>query len=437
MFQVVIVGKPNVGKSTLFNTLIGEKKAIVERTPGVTRDSLVDYIEVEEGKGFKIIDTGGIDLTQKDPFSKDIIEILYKTIEEANLILFVVDGKEGLSASDEEIAGLIRKFNKETFLVVNKVESKEDERRAEEFYSLGFKDIFLISAKEKKNIFLLKEALIKRASPYISPLPQGPFIKICLLGRPNVGKSTLINKLIGYERMLVSEIPGTTRDCVDVLLEREDGASFILIDTPGIRRRASIKERVEKFSVSKALETLKKVDIVLLLITAEEGITHQDKTLLHQIEKNYKAALLLINKWDIFEKNRSKGEVFLELVRYNLKFIPWMPILNISAKNGFNLDKIFPLVEEIYAQYNKRVTTSQVNRLLEELKTQYTFNVKGKRLKFYYATQVEIAPPTFVVFINIDPEEIPNHILKFLQRRFQEVLNFSQVPVKVYLRLRD
>ncbi|MFN4197299.1 MAG: ribosome biogenesis GTPase Der, partial [Caldimicrobium sp.] len=358
MFQVVIVGKPNVGKSTLFNTLIGEKKAIVERTPGVTRDFIVDYIQVEEGKGFKIIDTGGIDLTKKTSFSKVILEILYKIIEETNLILFVVNGKEGLTASDEEIADLIRKFNKQTFLVVNKVESKEDEKRAEEFYSLGFKDIFLISAKEKKNVSLLKEAIINAAYPFVSSLPQGPFIKICVLGRPNVGKSTLINQLIGYERMFVSEIPGTTRDCVDVLLEREEGASFILIDTPGIRRRSSIKERVEKFSVSKALETLKKVDIVLFLISAEEGITHQDKTLLHQIEKNHKAILLLVNKWDIFEKNKSKGEVFLELVKYNLKFIPWVPLLTISAKRGFNLDKIFPLVEEIYAQYNRRVQTA-------------------------------------------------------------------------------
>lgn len=437
MFQVVIIGKPNVGKSTLFNTLIGEKKAIVEKTPGVTRDFLVDYIEVEDGKGFKIIDTGGIDLTQKDPFSKVIIEILYKTIEEAHLILFVVDGKEGISASDEEIANLIRKFNKQTFLVVNKVESKEDEKRTEEFYSLGFKDIFFISAKEKKNVSQLQDAIVEVAYPYLSPLPKGPFIKICVLGRPNVGKSTLINQLLGYERMLVSEIPSTTRDCVDVLLEREKGASFLLIDTPGIRRRALIKERAEKFSVSKALETLKKVDVVLFLITAEEGLTHQDKTLLRQIEKNYKAVLLLVNKWDIFENKRSKGEVFLELLKYNLKFIPWVPILHISAKKGFNLDKIFPLVEEIYSQYHMRVPTSQVNRLLVELKSQYTFNVKGKRLKFYYATQVEVAPPTFVVFINIEPEEIPKHILKFLQRRFQEALNFYHVPVRVYLRLRD
>lgn len=437
MFQVVIVGRPNVGKSTLFNTLIREKKAIVEKRPGVTRDFIVGYVEVDEGRGYKVIDTGGIDLSQRDFFSQAILEIINKTLIEATLILFVVDAKDGLTASDEEIASYIRKFNKKIFLIVNKVESQEDEKKAEEFYSLGFKDIFFISAREKKNLSLLKEVLENLASCDLISLPQGPLIKICVLGRPNVGKSTLINRLVGYERMLVSEIPGTTRDCVDVLIERQEGASFLLIDTPGIRRRSSIKERVEKFSVSKALETLKKVDIVLFLITAEEGITHQDKTLLRQIEKHSKAALLLVNKWDIFEKKTSKAQVFLEVLKYNLRFIPWIPVLPISATKGINIDRILPLTEELYESYNKRVPTSLVNRLLEELKTRYNFSVGGKPLKFYYATQVEVAPPTFVVFTNIEPDKTPRHIEKFLRHRFQEFLGFEKVPIRVLLRLRE
>ncbi len=436
MFQVVIVGRPNVGKSTLFNTLIGEKKAIVEKTPGVTKDFLVGYVEVEPGKGYKVIDTGGIDLSRRDTLSHLLLEIVNKTLVQADLILFVVDAKEGLTVMDEEIAKYIRKFDKKVLLVVNKVEGKEDRKRAEEFYALGFKEIFFISAKEKQNIYVLKEALSDYASSSLSPLPKEGLIKICVLGRPNVGKSTLINRLIGYERMLVSEIPGTTRDCVDVLLEREDGSAFLLIDTPGIRRRASIKERVEKFSVSKALETLKKVDLVLFLITAEEGLTHQDKTLLRQIEKNAKAAILLINKWDIFEKNPTKGKVFLELLKTQLKFISWITLLPMSAKEGYNVDKILPLAEEIYRSYTQRVPTSAVNRLIEELKSKYTFNIKGKRLKIYYATQVEIAPPTFVIFINLNPEEIPKHIVKFLSRKFQETLGFEKVPLKLILRLR-
>ncbi len=252
-----------------------------------------------------------------------------------------------------------------------------------------------------------------------------------------MGKSTLLNKLVGYERVIVSEIPGTTRDCVDVLLERERGPSFLLIDTPGIRRRARIDARAEKFSVDKALDTLKKVDIVLFLITAEEGITHQDKTLLRQVDKNYKACLLLINKWDLFEKNKGKAEVFLELVKHHLKFLPWIPILPISAKKALNVDKILPLCEEIYKEYYKRIPTARVNELLEELKKQYTFNIKGKRLKIYYATQVEVAPPTFVLFVNVNPEDIPRNIEKFIRKSFQQFLGFERVPVKVIFRLRS
>ncbi len=437
MFQAVIVGRPNVGKSTLFNTLIGEKKAIVEKTPGITRDFMVDYVELEEGKGIKLIDTGGIDLSERDYFSKVIREIVEKTLYQADLILFVVDAKEGLTAADEEIASYLRKLGKPIWLIVNKVESKEDEKKAQEFYALGFSKVYFISAREKKNIPLLKEALYEIAKDRLQNLPEGPIIRVAIFGRPNVGKSTLLNRLVGYERVIVSEIPGTTRDCVDVLLEREKGPSFLLIDTPGIRRRARIEERAEKFSVDKALDTLKKVDVVLFLITAEEGITHQDKTLLRQVDKNYKACLLLINKWDLFEDKKGKAEVFLELVRHHLKFLPWLPILPISAKSGLNVEKIFSLVEELYAEYHKRIPTAKVNQLMEELKRKYSFNVKGKRLKVYYATQVEVAPPTFVVFVNVEPEEIPKNIEKFFRRSFQQGLGFERVPVKVIFRLRS
>lgn len=436
MFKALIVGRPNVGKSTLFNTLIGKRKAIVEKTPGVTRDFVEDYLELEDGKGIRVIDTGGIDLSCRDFFSGAIKEIVEKTLKESDLVLFVVDAKEGLTSADEEIAGYLRRFSLPVLLIVNKVEGKEDEKRAQEFFALGFKEVFFISAREKKNISTLKERLKELAEEKLSPLPSGEVIKVAILGRPNVGKSTLINRLLGFDRMMVSEIPGTTRDCVDVLLEREEGLSLVLIDTPGIRRRANIEERAEKFSVDKALETLQRADVILFLITAEEGLTHQDKTLLRQVEKNYKAALLLVNKWDLFKKQRSKGELFLQILRHHLRFLPWLPLLPISAKEGLNLDKVLPLVEEIYRDYSKRVPTSQVNTLLEELKTQYTFNVKGRRLKFYYATQVEVAPPTFVIFVNVDPEELPRHIEKFIRNRFQQFLGFERVPVKVIFRLR-
>lgn len=437
MFQCVLVGRPNVGKSTLFNTLIGEKKAIVERTPGVTRDFLVGYVELEEERGIKVIDTGGIEWGKEDFFTSQIRKIVEGVLKEADCVLFIVDAKEGLTAGDEEIARYLRTLGKPIILVVNKVESKEDEERAREFYALALGEPLFISAKNRKNLYLLKERLLELAKERLSPIPQLETIKIALMGRPNVGKSTLLNKIIGYERVIVSEIPGTTRDCVDVLLERETGFPLLFIDTPGIRRRARIEARPEKFSVDKALETLLRVDVVLFLITAEEGITHQDKTLLRQIDKNFRACLLLINKWDIFQERPHQGRVFLELLKHNLKFMPWVPYLPISALTGLNIEKIIPLIEEIYLQYKKRVPTSKVNELLEELKSQYTFNVSGKRVKFYYATQVATTPPTFVVFINVKPEELPLHIEKFIRKRFQQFLGFDKVPVKVLFRLRS
>jgi len=437
MYKVVIVGRPNVGKSTLFNTLIGERKAIVERTPGVTRDMIEGYLELEEGKGVRVLDTGGIDWGGENFFSKTIIEIVEKALEDADLILFVVDAKEGLTAEDINIAEYLRKKSKKVVLVVNKVESREDRDNAVDFYSLGFEEIIFISAKNNKNVDKLKDLIKNYAQNQLEPIPEEGPVKIAILGRPNVGKSTLINKLIGYERMIVSEIPGTTRDCVDVLLTLPDGRAYLLIDTPGIRRRTRIEERAEKFSVDKALDTLQKVDIALFVVTAEEGITNQDQRLLRQVQKHYKACILLVNKWDLFNNKREAGNLMMENIKYGIRFMSWVPILTISAKTGRRVKQILPLVDEVYEQYSLRVNTALVNKILEDLKGKYSFNVKGKRVKFYYATQVDIRPPTFVVFINVDPEDLPKNIEKFIQNRFQKDLKFDKVPVKVIFRLRS
>jgi GTP-binding protein len=437
MFKVAIVGRPNVGKSTLFNTLIGERKAIVEKTPGITRDIIESYVELENKKGVLLIDTGGINWGGKDFFNKTIIELVDKALAEVDLVLLVVDAKEGLTSEDLVTAEYLRKKDKKVILVVNKVEGKEDEERAIEFYKLGFGDIVFISAKNQKNIAQLKDLIKKYAKDHLEEIPEIEVIKIAIIGRPNVGKSTLLNRLLGYERMIVSEIPGTTRDCVDVFLTLSDGRKYLLIDTPGIRRRTKIDKRAEKFSVDKALETIKKVDIVLFMITAEEGITNQDQRLLRQIQKNYKACILLVNKWDLFDVKREAGNLMLENIKYGIRFISWVPILTISAKTGRRVNQIFPLIEKVYQQYNARVNTASVNRILEDLKKNYTFNIKGKRVKFYYATQVEVKPPTFVIFININPDEIPKHIEKFMENSFRKFLEFNKVPVKVVFRLRD
>ena len=437
MFKITIVGRPNVGKSTLFNTLIGERKAIVERTPGVTRDMIEGYMELEDNKGVLLVDTGGINWGGKDFFNKAVIEVVEKSLAEANLVLLVVDAKEGLTAEDLTIAEYLRKTGKKVILVVNKVEGKEDKERALDFYSLGFEEIVFLSAKIPKNITQLKEIIKKYAQNHLEKIPEIETIKIAIIGRPNVGKSTLLNKLLGYERMIVSEIPGTTRDCIDVFLTLPDGRKYLLIDTPGIRRRTKIDKRAEKFSVDKALDTIKKIDIVLFMITAEEGVTNQDQRLLRQVQKNYKACILLINKWDLFDNKREAGNLMLEKIKYGIRFIPWASLLTISAKTGRRVNQIFPLIEEIYKQYSARVKTALVNKILEELKRNYTFNIKGKRVKFYYATQIDIKPPTFVIFTNINSEDFPQHIKKFMENSFQKYLGFDKVPIRIMFRLRD
>lgn len=437
MFKIVIVGRPNVGKSMLFNTLIGERKAIVERTPGVTRDMIEGYMELENNKGVLLVDTGGINWGGKDFFNKAVIEVVEKSLAEANLVLLVVDAKEGLTTEDLTTAEYLRKTGKKVILVVNKVEGKEDKERALDFYSLGFEEIVFLSAKIPKNITQLKEIIKKYAQNHLEKIPEIETIKIAIIGRPNVGKSTLLNKLLGYERMIVSEIPGTTRDCVDVFLTLPNGSKYLLIDTPGIRRRTKIDKRAEKFSVDKALDTIKKIDIVLFMITAEEGVTNQDQRLLRQVQKNYKACILLVNKWDLFDNKREAGNLMLEKIKYGIRFIPWAPLLTISAKTGRRVNQIFPLIEEVYKQYSARVKTALVNKILEDLKRNYTFNVKGKRVKFYYATQVNIKPPTFVIFTNINSEDFPQHIKKFMENSFQKYLGFDKVPIRIMFRLRD
>jgi len=437
MFKIVIVGRPNVGKSMLFNTLIGERKAIVERTPGVTRDMIEGYMELEDNKGVLLVDTGGINWGGKDFFNKAVIEVVEKSLAEADLVLLVVDAKEGLTTEDLTTAEYLRKTGKKVILVVNKVEGKEDKERALDFYSLGFEEIVFLSAKIPKNITQLKEIIKKYAQNHLEKIPEIETIKIAIIGRPNVGKSTLLNKLLGYERMIVSEIPGTTRDCIDVFLTLPDGRKYLLIDTPGIRRRTKIDKRAEKFSVDKALDTIKKIDIVLFMITAEEGVTNQDQRLLRQVQKNYKACILLVNKWDLFDNKREAGNLMLEKIKYGIRFIPWAPLLTISAKTGRRVNQIFPLIEEVYKQYSARVKTALVNKILEELKRNYTFNIKGKRVKFYYATQVNIKPPTFVIFTNINSEDFPQHIKKFMENSFQKYLGFDKVPIRIMFRLRD
>ncbi len=436
-FRLAIVGRPNVGKSTLFNTLSGTRKAVVERSPGVTRDRQYAVTEIA-GRPVTLIDTGGLLPGDEDFFAQAIFQQAKTAIDEADLILFVVDGQEGLTPVDEALASFLHQTGKPVILVVNKIDGKRLEGVIPEFYALGFDQVVGISAKHKRHLEDLLEAIAKHLpEETVAEAPrEEEIIRVAILGRPNVGKSSLVNRLLGEERMIVSEIPGTTRDSVDTLLELPDGRRYLLIDTAGIRRRPRIKDRLEKFSVGKSLEALKNCDVALVVLTAEEGITDQDQKILSQVEKNHKGCLILINKWDLLDGRREEGNILLEKVKHGARFIPWAPILTISAKTGRRVKEILPLIDEIYEQYSTRVPTWIVNKVLEEATRDHSlYTSAGKRLKFYYGTQVDVRPPTFVIFTNF-PDEIPKSYERYLRNRLREALGFEKSPIKLIFRER-
>ena len=435
VFRIAIVGRPNVGKSTLFNTLTKTRKALVERSPGVTRDRVYEVAEIE-GRKVTLIDTGGLLPGDEDLFAREILRQAEQALSEADLVLFVVDGQSGLTPVDEELAKLLHRQQKPVIVVVNKLDGPRLDEALSEFYALGFEKVVGISAKYQRNLDDLKEAIAAFLPPETEEerRAEEEVIKLAVLGRPNVGKSSLVNRLLGEERMIVSEVPGTTRDSVDTLLELPDGRRYLLIDTAGIRRRPRIKERVEKFSVDKAFEALRRADIALMVLTAEEGITDQDQKILSQIDKNHKGCLILVNKWDLLDGKREQANVLLQQIRYGARFVPWAPILTVSAKTGRRVKDILPLVEEIYRQYSTRVPTWRVNKALEEITRDHTiYASNGKRIKFYYATQVDVRPPTFVIFSNF-PDEIPKSFERYLKNRLREALGFEKSPIKIIFR---
>ncbi len=434
-FKIAIVGRPNVGKSTLFNTLSGTRKALVERSAGVTRDRQYAQAEIA-GRPVTLIDTGGLLPGDEDFFAKAIFDQAQAALNEADLILFVVDGQAGLTPVDEELANFLRRVQRPVILVVNKLDGKRYEAALPEFYALGLDKVVGIAAKHKRNLEALEEAIAEflPEETEAEDLTQKEPIRVAILGRPNVGKSSLVNRLLGEERMIVSDVPGTTRDSVDTLLALPDGRRYLLIDTAGIRRRPRIKQRVEKFSVSKALEALKNCDVALVLLTAEEGITDQDQKILSQVEKNHKGCLIVINKWDLLDGKREEGNILREQVRYGARFVPWAPILTVSALTGRRVKEILPKIDEIYAQYSRRVPTWVVNKALENATQEHTiYASNGKRIKFYYGTQVETRPPTVVIFTNY-PEEIPKSFERYLRNRLREALGFEKSPLKLIFR---
>ena len=432
---IAIVGRPNVGKSTLFNRLTRTRKAIVEDQPGVTRDR--NYGSAEwEGHPFILIDTGGFEAASKERLQQQVREQAEVAIQEADLILFLMDGKEGLNPADIEVASYLRKKAKPVFYVLNKVDGERIESGVTEFYRLGVANLFSISAEHGRGVGDLMDEVMK-ALPEFSAEEEktGGGIYVALVGRPNVGKSSLINRLIGRQRAVVDSVPGTTRDSIDTPLTRE-GRQYLFIDTAGIRRKSKVSERLEKYSAIKALKSLERCDVALVLLDGFEGMTEQDARIAEFAAESGRAVILVVNKWDLVEKETSTMERYVERIRKELRTLDYLPVLFISAMTGQRVDKIFAAIDQVVAEHRKRISTGDLNRMLREaLQSTPPPLHHNHQVKFFYISQVQTAPPTFVLFVS-EPHGVPEPYQRYLTRRLRDRYGFAGTPLRIFFRQR-
>ncbi|WP_426349273.1 ribosome biogenesis GTPase Der [Alloiococcus sp. CFN-8] len=431
---VAIVGRPNVGKSTLFNKLAGKRISIVEDRPGVTRDRV--YAEAEWlNYKFTIIDTGGI-----EPENSDIILTQMKrqaeiAIETADTIIFIVDGKEGLTPADYEVADMLRKSKKDIVLVVNKIDSLKEENNAYEFYNLGIGDPITISSTQGLGLGDMLDKVVERFKDYFEEEEEEEIIKIAVVGKPNVGKSSLINKLLGENRVIVSDVPGTTRDAIDSPLENELG-KFLLIDTAGLRRKSKVKEEIERYSVVRTLTAVDRSDVIILMIDAQEGVTDQDEKIIGYAHEQNKAIMVIVNKWDLIEKDDKTMEKYKKDIASNLNFISYAPYLFISALTGQRVHKVLNFAKLCYTNYSKRISTGVLNEVINRAVLMKEPPVVGlKRLKIYYATQVATKAPTFVFFVN-DKNSLHFSYGRYLENQIRDSFDFRGTGIKIEYRER-
>ncbi len=429
---IAIVGRPNVGKSTLFNRIVRVKKAIVANELGVTRDR--NYADVEwEKRVFTLIDTGGFEPVSKDRIFIQMREQCQLAMDEADVILFIMDGKEGLTPSDQEIAHILRQVNKPIFYIVNKIDGPKHEEKVFEFYELGTETIYSISAEHRYGVDGLMDEVVKVLPKSIEEKWERKATKVAVIGRPNVGKSSLINRLLGYKRVIVDEVPGTTRDAIDTLFER-DGKRYILIDTAGIRRKSRISLRLEKFSIVEVLRTIDQSDIVLLLLDSKEGVTAQDAHIGGFIYEKGKGCILVVNKWDLIEKDSQTMVEFERKIYDDLKYLSYTPILFISALTGQRVPKILNMVDEVAEETKKRIPTASLNRSFRQWVERSSPPLyRNRNIKLNYITQVSIAPPTFMISTNI-PEGIHFSYERFLTNQIRETFGFEGVPIRLQFR---
>jgi len=432
---VAVVGRPNVGKSTLFNALAGERISIVKDTPGITRDRI--YADVTWlDKNFTLIDTGGIEPDSKDIILSQMREQAQIAIDSADVIIFLVDVKQGLTDDDSNVAQMLRKSHKPVVLAVNKVDDyKKYMADVYEFYNLGIGEPIPISAANRLGIGELLDEVIKF-------FPEGEVVeedenipKVAIIGKPNVGKSSIINKLLGEDRLIVSDIAGTTRDAVDTHL-KYDGKEYILIDTAGVRRKSKIKEELERFMIVRTVAAVERCDVCVLVIDATEGITDQDAKLAGIAHERGKGLIIAVNKWDLVEKNDKTVNTFNDFIRDMLSFAPYAEILYISAKTGQRLPKLYNLIDVVNENHSLRVQTGVLNEIMAQaVAMQQPPTDKGKRLKLYYITQVAVKPPTFVIFVN-DKNLMHFSYTRYIENRIRESFGFKGVPLKFIIRER-
>lgn len=442
---VALVGRPNVGKSTLFNRIVGKRLAVVSETPGTTRDRL--YADAEwGGADFLLVDTGGIELLEgwhTEPLSEDSEQFLplirqqaEMAIATADAVILVVDGRGGLTAADREVGEILRRSQKPTFIAANKLESTKLWDTAYEFYELGVGEVFPISALHGTGVGDLLDAVVETLPPYEEEEAAGDTIKVALLGRPNVGKSTLLNKILGEERAIVSPIAGTTRDAIDTHFTWE-GRSFTLIDTAGIRRRGKIDPGVEKYSVLRTLRVLRRADVALLLIDATEGLTAQDTHIAGMITEENVSVIVIVNKWDAIAKDTYTINEYTDTLRQGLNFLPYVPFLFVSALTGQRINRILPQVVAVSEARALRIPTGELNKLMREAVSQHAPPGKaGLHVKFFYATQASVAPPTFVFFVN-KPEWVHFSYQRYLENQIRAAYPFPGTPIKLIFRPRS
>ncbi|RXA63353.1 ribosome biogenesis GTPase Der [Enterococcus casseliflavus] len=431
---IAIVGRPNVGKSTIFNRIAGERISIVEDTPGVTRDRI--YATGEWlGREFSVIDTGGIDLSD-EPFMDQIKHQAEIAIDEADVIVFITSAREGVTDADELVARLLYKSNKPVILAVNKVDNPEMRTDIYEFYGLGLGDPYPISGSHGLGIGDVLDEAVKHFTNEAEEEEDDSIIKFSLIGRPNVGKSSLINAILGEERVIVSDIEGTTRDAIDTHFTSESGQEFTMIDTAGMRKKGKVYESTEKYSVMRAMRAIERSDVVLMVLNAEEGIREQDKRIAGYAHEAGRGIIIVVNKWDTLKKETNTMRDFEEEIRDEFQYLDYAPIIFVSAVTKQRLNKLPQLIEEVSMNQNMRIPSALLNDvIMDAVAINPTPTDKGKRLKIFYATQVAVKPPTFVIFVN-EEELMHFSYARFLENQIRKAFTFEGTPIRIIPRRR-